>query len=117
MPDDHEGSPKRFIAADIEGVCISNPSHATRTFGEDSPFGYSNPEMIRFLKLPEITIDPDKRDKIFRRIMPIFRADMPVTFLLPQVQIHIADRRIKGLSNNLRPEPVWFLEHLWLEDE
>lgn len=49
--------------------------------------------------------------------MPIFIADLPITILLPQVQTHIAHRRIKGLKSPYRPDPVWFMEELWLEDE
>ena len=27
------------------------------------------------------------------------------------------DERIRGLSNHIRPHPVWFLEYLWIEEE
>ena len=88
-----------------------------RMLGEDSPFGYANPEMIRLLNLAKDAIDLDDRDRIYQEIMPIFMADLPVTFLLPQVQTHIAHRRIKGLENLYRADPVWFMEELWIDDE
>ncbi len=64
-----------------------------------------------------VILEPDERDRICREIWPFIQADIPVTFLLPQVQTHIAHRRIRGLSNHIRPHPVWFLEYLWIEEE
>lgn len=87
-----------------------------RMFGEDSPFGYHNPEMIRLLNLAKDPIDPDERDRIYQEIMPIFSADLPITLLLPQVQTYIVHRRIKGLSSPYRADPVWFMEDLWIEE-
>ena len=88
-----------------------------RLFGEDSPFGYNNPEMIRLLNLAKYAIDPDERDRIYQEIMPIFIEDIPITLLIPQVQTHIVHRRIKGLKSLYRPDPVWFMEYLWIEEE
>ena len=48
-----------------------------RMFGEDSPFGYHNPEIIRLLNQAKDAIDPDERDRIYQEIMPIFAGDMP----------------------------------------
>lgn len=88
-----------------------------KMLGEGSPLGYANPEMIRLLNLAKDAIDLDDRDRIYQEIMPIFMADLPVTFLLPQVQTHIAHRRIKGLKSVYRADPVWFMEELWIDDE
>ncbi len=85
--------------------------------GEKSSIGYMNTEMVRLLNLAKNAMEPDEKDRIYREIMPIFRADLPITLLLPQVQTHIVHRRIKGLSNLNRPDPVWFMEHLWIEEE
>lgn len=85
--------------------------------GEDSPFGYHNPEIIRLLNLAKYAINPDEKDSICQEIMPIFSADLPITYLLPQVQTHIVQRRIRGLSSPYRPDPVWFMEYLWMEDD
>jgi hypothetical protein len=49
--------------------------------------------------------------------MSIFRKDIPLTFLVPQVQTAVVHKRIKGLSNNMKWEPVWFAEYLWIEEE
>jgi len=87
-----------------------------RYFLENSPLGYSNPEMIDLLHSLENAIDLDKRDSIIVRIMPISTEDMPVTMLFPEVQTHIVHKRIKGLSSPHRPDPVWFMADLWIED-
>jgi len=31
------------------------------------------------------------------------------------VQTHIVNKNIKGLQNKVKPDPVWFLESLWIE--
>ena len=88
-----------------------------QVLGEESPIGYVNSEMVRLLNDAMVTIDFDERDRVLREIMPIFMEDMPLTLLLPQVQTYIVHRRVRGLSNHARPNPVWFAEYLWIENE
>jgi ABC-type transport system substrate-binding protein len=68
--------------------------------------------MIRLLDMAILEMDPDKLDSIYKKIMPIFIEDIPMTFLLPQVYTSIVHRRIKGLSNQYRIDPIWSMEHL-----
>jgi ABC-type transport system substrate-binding protein len=86
-------------------------------FGKESPLNYKNPEMIRLLDMALLEMDPDKLDSIYKKIMPIFIEDMPMTLLLPQVYTSIVHKRIKGLSNQNRVDPIWSMEHLWIEEE
>ena len=88
-----------------------------KIFGKESPLGYTNPEMIRLLDMALLEMDPDKLDRIYKEIMPIFIKDMPMTLLLPQVYISIAHKRIKGLKDQIRVDPVWNMEHLWIEED
>jgi ABC-type transport system substrate-binding protein len=88
-----------------------------RMYGEDSPFGYVNSEMIRLLNIAKDTIDLDKLDSIYQEIMPIFAEDMPMTLLLPMVQTSVVHRRIKGLSSPFRVRPSVYMEHLWIEED
>ena len=88
-----------------------------RMYGEDSPFGYVNSEMIRLLNVAKDTIDLDKLDRIYQEIMPIFAEDMPMTLVLPMVQTSVVHRRIKGLSSLFRFRPSVYMEHLWIEEE
>ena len=73
--------------------------------------------VIGLLKEAVVAIDFDERDMVLREIMPIFMEDVPLTLLLPQVQTYVVDRRVRGLSNHARPNPVWFAEYLWIENE
>ena len=98
-------------------ITVFTNSDHIRMLGENSPFGYANPEMIRLLNLAVETINPNEKDRIYREIMSIFRANLPITLLFPQVQTHIVQRRIKGLSTPWLSDPVAHMEYLWLEDE
>ena len=73
--------------------------------------------MIRLLDMAILEMDPDKLDSIYKKIMPIFIEDMPMTLLLPQVYTSIVHRRIKGLRHQYRIDPIWSMEHLWIEEE
>ena len=79
--------------------------------------GYENCQVARLLDLAEITMDPAEGDRIYRELMPMFRAELPITFLYPQVWTVVAHRRLKGLINQFRVDPVVCMEYLWLEEE
>lgn len=85
--------------------------------GEGSPIGYTNSRVIGLLRAVQATTDPDEIDRIYRRLMPVVRADLPVTFLFPEVHTFVAHRRIRGLRSPDRANPVMRMEHLWLQDE
>ncbi len=40
----------------------------------------------------------------------------PVTFLYPQVWTTVAHRRVKGLSEPYRTDPLWHLDEVWIEE-
>jgi hypothetical protein len=63
------------------------------------------------------TPTPDEKDIAFRKLWPIFRTDVPFTFLYPQVRLNIVHRRIRGLKSPNRAYPGRFMEHLWIEEE
>ncbi len=85
-------------------------------FGPKGHLGYRNPELIALIERLSRTADPVRRDEIHSAMTRIFQADVPVTFLLPEVWTAFANRRIKGLSSPWRTDPVMFMEYLWLED-
>jgi peptide/nickel transport system substrate-binding protein len=87
-----------------------------RLFGRTSPLKYNNPEMIRLLEAARSEMDPDKLDKIYEKIMPIFVEDMPMTLLLPWTYNSVAHKKIKGLGD-IKVDPIWSMEHLWIEEE
>jgi peptide/nickel transport system substrate-binding protein len=79
--------------------------------------GYDNPEFERLLENVHWTPTPDEKDIAFRKLWPIFRTDVPFTFLYPQVRLNIVHRRIRGLKSPNRAYPGRFMEHLWIEEE
>lgn len=86
-------------------------------FGEDSPLGYRNARVTQLLDAAQKTQNPDEIDEIFRGLMSIFREDLPFTYLVLNVETYVAHRRVKGLSTPFRANPLWSVEHLWIEDE
>jgi ABC-type transport system substrate-binding protein len=81
--------------------------------------GYANPEFKRLLENAYWASIPDEKDIAFRKLWPIFRTDMPLTFLYPRVRLSIVHRRIRGLKslNRNGVDPAMFMEHLWIEEE
>jgi peptide/nickel transport system substrate-binding protein len=84
--------------------------------GEDYG-GYANPEFKRLLENVLLASIPDEKDIAFRKLWPIFRTDMPFTFLYPRVTFNIVHRRIRGLKSPNRTNPAMFMEQLWIEEE
>jgi peptide/nickel transport system substrate-binding protein len=80
--------------------------------------GHDNPEYKRLLEAWYRTAGtPDEKDIAVRKLWPIFRTDMPFTFLSPAVNFYVVHRRIRGLKSPNRSVPTGFMEHLWIEEE
>lgn len=84
--------------------------------GEGAPLGFRNAEVVRLLERLSATRDPGAQDTVYRELTEIFRADVPITVLFPNVATIFAHRRLRGLSSPWHADPVWFMEDLWLED-
>jgi len=80
------------------------------------PTGYFH-QLAGLLDSAEEALDPDVRDRLYEELAEIFREDMPITFLFPDVWTWVAHRRIHGLSSPWRVDPLWNMEHLWVEEE
>ena len=78
--------------------------------------GYHNPAVFSLFQRAKVTADPDEKDRIYRDLANIVRADNPVTYLCPKVDLELVHRRVKGLSSPWRAEPLQCMEELWLED-
>ena len=85
--------------------------------GESSRLGYHNPRVADLLRTVNYTADSDEQDRIYRELMFIIRADLPITFLFPQINTIVAHRRIQGLHSPYWADPVMNMEHLWLEED
>jgi len=95
---------------------FQGPNQLLQWFGEDSPLGYSDPRIIQLLQDYKLAVDPEEVKRIFSEIMPRMAQDLPMTFLFPQIHTCVAHKRVKGLSSPFRAEPVWSMEHLWIEE-
>lgn len=111
----------RFRSGDFEAVFgkfqnspIAGAGHLS-ILGENSPLGYENPEMIRLLNQAKNEPDHEKRIAIFKEIMPIYKADFPMTILFPETHAFIAHKKVRGLEDY--SDPTWFMEYLWIEEE
>jgi len=111
---------KRILSGRFQAAInrfFQGPIQLLGWFGEDSPLGYSNPRMIQLLQEYKNTVDPEEVNRIFGEIMPIMAQDLPLTFLFLHIHTCVAHERIKGLSSPFRAQPVWAMEHLWIEEE
>lgn len=83
--------------------------------GAGSSIGWSHSGAAR-LAAGEIEVAaPAARDSVHLELARLFGTELPVTFLLPQVQTHVVHRRVRGLENLYRADPIWFMEDLWIE--
>jgi peptide/nickel transport system substrate-binding protein len=113
---------RRVRTGDFEGAIspllmeLTSPLGQLGFFGEDSYIGYANPRAHELLRMAANTGDPAVLDRIYLRLMDVFQADVPVTLLHPVPSTHVATTRLVGLSSPYRADPVWYMEHLRLED-
>lgn len=94
----------------------SSPKAHAAFLGEGSATGYANSTVEALLDSALAAVELDERDRIFRALAKIVEADMPVTFLYPEVQSWAVHRRIRGLETPFRADPIFYMEELWLED-
>jgi peptide/nickel transport system substrate-binding protein len=84
-------------------------------------FNYSgklySPEFKRLLKMATLLPTIDELDKAVRKLWPKFRAEIPFTFLYPEIKFNIVHKRIRGLKSPNRAYPGKFMEYLWIEEE
>ena len=106
-----------FEAAMVHmNVSFTSPIGLMWLFGPASALGYVNPKVVTLFNRGRRTLDPDEIERIHREAMPIFQADLPVTFLYPSIENMVASRRLRGLSSPDRTDIVWYMEDLWLEE-
>ncbi len=111
---------ERIKAAQFDaaiGVLWSGIDNLLLFFGEGSPIGYRNAHVTQMLDAAQKAQNPDEMDEIFRGLMTIFREDLPFTYLVLNVETYVVHRRVKGLSTPFRANPLWSVEHLWIEEE
>lgn len=85
-------------------------------FGDGSPIGYRNSDIVELLRRINATPNPDEQDMLYRELYPIFRQDVPVTFLFPWAETFAMHRRVHGMRPE-QPNPIRALESLRIEEE
>ena len=85
-------------------------------FGDAAWSGYRNPQLTRLIERGKTTTDPQGVEQVYREMSDILRADQPVTYLLPVTATNIVHRRVNGLSQRFRANPLEFTEEVWLDD-
>lgn len=86
-------------------------------FGKDSLIGYKNTEVIRFLDTWEKAVTGEESNEAYRKLMPLFQKDHPVTILAPLANFFAAPKNLKGLISPYLSDPIWYIENLWIEEE
>lgn len=99
----------------IIGEVGTSPSALQREFGSESFLGYRNERASELIARARASIDPDTLDEIYRELGAILREDLPMTALFPDYEMHVAHRRVRGLSSPWRAVPLRHMEDVWLE--
>jgi hypothetical protein len=88
------------------------------------PFNYQahegklySPEFNRLLKTAASSPTLDEFDNDVRKLWPKFHAEIPFTFLYPDIKFNIVHKRIRGLKSPNRAYPSKFIEYIWIEEE
>jgi len=92
-------------------------SDASASLGHRASIGFRNPRITTLLDAAANTFNPAERDRIYRRLWPVWEAELPATFLYPEVDTTVARTRVRGLSSPWRADPVWHMDELWLAKE
>jgi len=109
----------RMRVGDFEAAFAFHPSGAEVQrlyFGRgNTRTGYANPEAHRAIDATFAAADPDEQDRRYRELSDIYRADPPVTRLIPRTRVHFVHRRVHGLTTPFHADPDRYMEDLWLE--
>lgn len=85
--------------------------------GEGNRIGYHSSAALAVLDSMANTSEPEESDRLALRLHEITARDLPLTVLHPHVFAYAAHRRVKGLGQPLRANPMTFVEELWIEEE
>ncbi len=111
---------ERRNAGDFEaiiGEVGTAPSWLQRALGSGSYLGYRNERASELIERAGSAIDPEEVDAIYRELGTILREDLPITALFPDYEMHVAHRRVRGLSSPWRAVPLRNMEAVWLEND
>ena len=99
----------------VLGEVLTRYSGLVRRFGPQSVLGYRNDRVDALLGELERELNPDRMDSLYAELSTILIRDMPMTALYPDYEMHVAHRRLAGLSSPHRSVALRHMEELWLE--
>jgi peptide/nickel transport system substrate-binding protein len=99
----------------ILGDVLTAPTWLDRMFGSGAILGYTNPQVTELIGRAARSLDPDETDELYAELGAILSADLPMTALFPDYEMHVVHRRVRGLSSPFRAVPLRHVEELWLE--
>jgi peptide/nickel transport system substrate-binding protein len=111
---------ERREAGDFEaivGEVGTWPRALEQQFGSESYLGYRNVSASALIERAGSSIDPDEMDALYSELGAILRQDLPMTALFPDYEMHLAHRRVRGLSSPWRAVPFRHMEEVWLEED
>ncbi len=109
----------RAVTGDFDailGEVLTAPTWLDRMFGSDSNLGYDNPRAADLIRHASRELDPDRFDEIYAELGSILSADLPMTALFPDYEMHVVHSRVRGLRSPFRAVPLRHMEELWIED-
>lgn len=111
----------RIDAGQFGGAIVGFSHRASileeRVLGRDAPGAVSDARIAGALQRARDARDADELDAAYSALAAIVAEELPFTFLGLNVETYVAHRRVKGLSSPFRAHPIWFAEHLWIEED
>lgn len=98
-------------------IAVNGPSSHWRTFGSAGTRPDLPPELVALVDSAYLTLDPDRRDALYRRMWPLFQELHAHTYLVPGTSSFVAHRRVKGIQPPYRADVVWYMKDMWLEPD
>jgi peptide/nickel transport system substrate-binding protein len=79
--------------------------------------GYFNPALVDLVASVREAVDPNERERLYREMWSLFKNEVPIIYLLPQVAFNVTHRRVKGLRSPHWVWPEMHMGELWIEEE
>ncbi len=109
---------QRTTSGDFDAAFVPFWNHVDghlKWYAADNMIGYANQEVVRLLQAVRATADMGERDSLYRELAPLFLEDMPITLLVPAVDVVVARSEVRGLDSSTWADPVVNMEKLWRE--
>jgi len=109
---------RRIASGDFDAAFVPFWNHIDghlKWYTADNMIGYANKEVGRLLQAVRATADMAERDSLYCEAAPLLLEDMPITLLIPSVDVVVARSNVRGLDRSVWADPMVYMENLWLE--